>query len=74
MYAWADSDTRIPYRTTDVVDTAGDAIIAAPTSVLYRGGSPEQAARVASAAAATVRCLPPADRDRPVAETQRVDH
>jgi ribokinase len=60
VFVWADGDTRIPYGTTDVVDTtgAGDAMTAALTSVLYRGGSPEHAAHLASAAAtATVRRL-----------------
>lgn len=60
VFVWPEGDVHIPYGTADVIDTtgAGDAMTAALTSVLYRGGGPELAAHLAATAAtATVRRL-----------------
>lgn len=60
MFVWRDGQLCLPYRAAEVVDTtgAGDAMTAALTSVLCRGGEPVHAARLgAAAAAATVSHL-----------------
>jgi ribokinase len=52
-FVWPDGATTIPHGDEHVEDTtgAGDALTAALTSVLCRGGGPEEAARLAVAAA-----------------------
>jgi ribokinase len=60
VFAWPGGGVRVPYGAAEVVDTtgAGDAMVAALTSVLCRGGGPEHAAYLSAAAAtATVRRL-----------------
>jgi ribokinase len=75
VFAWRDGSLVSTHGDTDVVDTtgAGDALTAALTSVLLRGGTPEEAAALAvAAAAATVEH--PGGCGRPHLTPKRLRH
>lgn len=54
VFVWDNGHITIPLVDTEVIDStgAGDAMVAAMVSVLYRGGPPQKAAQLAVAAAA----------------------